>query len=127
MELRINVEELSNNKTQNNRNDERCFEKKCMIFQEEQIKPNLSNEKTTFQRSAKIEMNQNQQEPKETFLVQDKQSLGKWRRKDLTKEEKIATDFKCRREEEVNKDPIRFKLTEYIKINFISYLNFISF
>ena len=114
-ELRENVEEVSNNKSQNNRNDKGGFGKKGMRYKEEQNQPKISNENTAFQRSAKIEMKAPQQEQKEITPVVDGEGLGKWGRKDLTKEEKVATDFKSRREEEVKKDPIRFKLTEYIK------------
>lgn len=118
-ELRENVEEVSNNKNQNNRNDKGGFGKKGMRYKEEQNQPKISNENTAFQRSAKIEMKAPQQEQKEITPVVDGEGLGKWGRKDLTKEEKVATDFKSRREEEVKKDPIRFKLTEYIKIKFL--------
>lgn len=112
-ELRETCEEVSTQKHQGNRNDNKNFGKRGTKFRDEPLeKPKISNENMTFQRN-KIDLKP--PEPKEIVpVVSEAQGLGKWGRKDLSNEEKIAADFKSRREEEVKKDPIRFKLTEYI-------------
>lgn len=109
-ELRDTVEEVSTAKNQNRGNDNKGgFGKRGTKFRDEPVQPKISNENMTFQRS-KIELKP--AEPKEITSIDTSEGLGKWGRKDLSKEEKLATDFKSRRQEEISKDPIKFKLTE---------------
>jgi len=60
----------------------------------------------TFQRSTKIDLKPN--EPRENLPEGD--NLGKWGRKDLGKEEKAAAEYKQKRVEENEKNPVRSKL-----------------
>lgn len=109
-ELRETVEEISSMKSQGRGSDNKGgFGKRGTKFRDEPVQPKISNENMTFQRS-KIDLKP--AEPKETPSTETGEGLGKWGRKDLSKEEKLATDFKTRRQEEIGKDPIRFKLTE---------------
>lgn len=109
-ELRDTVEEVSTMKSQGRGGDNKGgFGKRGTKFRDEPTQPKISNENMTFQRS-KIDLKP--PEPKETPSTETGEGLGKWGRKDLSKEEKLASDFKSRRQEEISKDPIRFKLTE---------------
>lgn len=109
--LKETVEEVSSNRNQNRVGNENKggFGKRGTKFRDEPIQPKISNENATFQRS-KIEFKQ--PEPKETPSTDMGEGLGKWGRKDLSKEEKLASDFKNQREEQIKKDPARFKFTE---------------
>lgn len=113
-DLKETVEEISSNRQQNrgNVNDSKgsSFGKRGTKFRDEPIQPKISNENTTFQRSNKIEFKQ--PELKDSPSTETGEGLGKWGRKDLSKEEKLASDFKTKREEQFKKDPIRFTLTE---------------
>jgi hypothetical protein len=118
--LKETVEEVSASRAQGRGGNENkgIFGKIGTKFGEEQIQPNISNENTTFQRS-KTEFKQ--PEPKETPSTETGEGLGKSGRKDLSNEEKLASEFKVKREEQFAKDPIRFKLTEYFSL-FIFFL-----
>jgi len=108
-DLRETVEEVSSVKNQGRGNENRGFGKRGTKFSEEPVQPKISNENQTFQRS-KIDLKP--AEPKEIPSTETGEGLGKWGRKDLSKEEKSASDFKSNRKEEISKDPIRSKLTE---------------
>ncbi len=122
-DLRETVEEFSTQKSQGRGGNENKggFGKRGTKFRDEPVQPKISNENMTFQRS-KIELKT--PETKETLSTETGEGLGKWGRKDLSKEEKLASEFKERRQVEVGKDPIRFKLTEYNLYFNLLFVNF---
>jgi len=109
-DLRETVEELSTAKQHRGGQDNKGgFGKRGTKFRDEIVQPKAPLENMTFQRS-KIDLKP--PEPRETPSTETGEGLGKWGRKDLSKEEKLATEFKQKREDEIKKDPIKFKLTE---------------
>jgi hypothetical protein len=114
--LKETVEEVSANRQQGRsggNENKGGFGKRGTKFRDEPIAPKINNENTIFQRS-KFEFNKQPEPIKETSSIETGEGLGKWGRKDLSKEEKLASEFKTNREEQIKKDPIRFKLTEYL-------------
>lgn len=108
-DMKETVEEISTQKHQGRGGDNKGgFGKRGTKFREEPAQPRVA-ESLPFQRS-KIDLKP--PEPKDNQSTETGEGLGKWGRKDLSKEEKLASEFKSKREEEVKKDPIRFKLTE---------------
>lgn len=111
-DMKETVEEVSTQKHQRGGDIKNGFGKRPTKFsRDETVQQPRVTESLPFQRS-KIDLKP--PEPKENQPTETGEGLGKWGRKDLSKEEQLAKDFKSRREEEVKKDPIRFKLTEYI-------------
>jgi len=112
-DLKETLEEISTNRQQGRGaaiETKSGFGKRGTKFRDEPIQPKIANENVSFKRS-KIEFKQ--QEVKDSPSTEPSEGLGKWGRKDLSKEENLASEFKAKREEQFKKDPIRFKLTEY--------------
>jgi len=109
-QLKETFEEVITAKPSRGGENKSGFGKRGTKYRDEPTQPKISNESILFQRS-KIEFRT--PEPKKIQINETDEGLGKWGRKDLSKEEKLASEFKTRREEEIKKDPIRFKLTEY--------------
>ena len=110
---RYNNNRNDRNNDRNDRNDNKNFGKKGNKYRDEPQQPKISNENMSFQRSTKIDIRP--QEPRENLTnmnLTEGDNLGKWGRKDLAKEEKAADEYKQKRINEIEKDPIKFKLTE---------------
>ena len=80
---------------------------KFQIVDEETIKSNNPNNKSAKKRST---YNKKEKEKK------NETDLSNFGRKDISKEMALAEEFKKKIDEEANKDPIRFKITEHLNI-----------